>query len=133
MDSGRVYGIQEARPGFLPRRRQPPNPRANVLPGDPPWMHAGKTFQLTVKGTQVDLFPVSVMAAALGRCVAQVRRLEAQGVLPPPIGRKQSRRVAGQYRLYTRAQVLAAARAVLEADLYLRRSRHWTGPLVPTK
>jgi len=63
--------------------------------------------------------------------VGTVRRLEAQGLLPATTLHTQGRGVVGQKRLYTREQVFDAARAILNAGLYLRRPQRWSEPLLP--
>ncbi len=110
----RILSLNEARVGYRPRVRHPPNERAKVLPGDPDWLHSGLTMRLTLKGKSVDFFTVSARACALNRLVRSVRRLEAEGRLPVTPFRPPGRSRAGQKRLYTRGQVLAVARVAEE-------------------
>ena len=132
MPQQRILTQHETRSDYLkPARRSTPLPRALVLPGDPAWLHEGITLRLLYRGQLVDLFTISTMATALGRSVGTVRRLEAQGLLPATTLHTQGRSVVGQKRLYTREQVFDAARAILNAGLYLRRPRRWSEPLLP--
>ena len=132
MPPQRVLTQHEARSDYVkPVRRSTPLPRALVLPSDPAWLHAGITLRLLHRGQLVDLFTISTMATALGRSVGPVRRLEARGLVPATTLHTQGRGVVGQKRLYIREQVLDAARATLNAGLYLRRPRRWSEPLLP--
>ena len=132
MRQQRVLTQHETRSDYVkPVRRSTPLPRALVLPSDPAWLHAGITLRLLHRGQLVDLFTISAMATALGRSVATVRRLEARGLVPATTLHTQGRGVVGQKRLYTREQVLDAARACLNAGLYLRRPQRWSEPLLP--
>lgn len=125
MTSYRVRSLAEARSGAVPRVRQKPNERAHVLPGDPPYLHAGKTFRLLVHGESTDLFPIGALARGLGRSVGTVRRLEEIGVLKTTPLRYPGRVPAGQPRLYTRQQVLAVVEHFRELSLLGKHPQCW--------
>lgn len=126
MRKERVYSLDEARVGYLPpARRAKPLPRASVRPGDPAWLHDGRTLQLPLRGREIDFFTVSIMCHALGRSSESVRRLIRRGVLPETRYRSPGRTQAGQRRLWTREQVLAVATTAEELQLRGRRPRRW--------
>lgn len=123
----RVYSLQEAAVGWQAPSRRPPRDRAQVLQSDPPWLHAGPTMRLKVKGVWTDFFPVGALARGLGRSVGTVRRLEEAGVIPATPYRSHGRNAQGQNRLYTRGALLAIVHAAEVANLVGRRPRRWNG------
>ena len=131
MANQRILSINEARTNYVaPVRRAVPHPRASVLATDPAWLHAGLTYRLKYGGEMVDLFTISAMAAALGRSVVTVRRLEAIGIIPASHIRTPGRGGGGRRRLYTREQIIDVAIATVEAGLFLKRPRRWSEPLL---
>lgn len=89
-------------------------------------------MRLLVRGEPTDLFTIGSLARGLGRDVGSVRRLEADGVLPPTRFRTPGKTPAGQQRLYTRQQVLTAVAAAEQEGVLGRRPRRWDRPLVAT-
>ncbi len=122
----RILSLNEARVGYRPRDRHPPNERAHVLPGDPDFLHWGPTRRLKHHGESVDFFTIGAVALALNRTVGTVRRLETEGILPETPFRAPGRTRAGQKRLYTRDQVLAVARVAEEYGIAIaKRTDDW--------
>lgn len=76
---------------------------------------------VVVGGVPVQLVPIGDLAQAVGRSVGHIRLLEAQGVLPPALGR---RRVQGHrgWRLY-RADFVAAVAAIATEERVVQRGR----------
>ncbi len=122
----RILSLNEARVSYRPRESHPPLERAEVLPGDPGWLHVGLTMRLKDKGALVDFFTIGAVATALGRSVCTVRRLEVEGHLPKASFRAPGRSPTGQKRLYTREQVLAVARVAEEHGIRkAKRTNRW--------
>lgn len=97
-----------------------------MLPDDPDWLHEAPTFRLRHRGELVDVFGIGAMARAIHRSPGTVRRLERQGFFPAALGRSYSRSRSGQYRVYTRAQVLKVAQAAHELGIANgRRTNNW--------
>lgn len=80
-----------------------------------------RPIRKTVKGAEVEFFPVGALATALGRSSVTIRMWENTGILPK--ARYRSGGVEGkQRRLYTRAQIEGVVRiAQEEGILYITR------------
>lgn len=65
-----------------------------------------KPFIFTVKGKEMQFFPIGALALALGnRSTNTLRAWEKEGILPKSVYVKPSRDPRGRRRMYTRAMV----------------------------
>ena len=72
---------------------------------------------LTINGAKVEFFTIGMLALALERTPAALRRWEANGVLPKARYRTQASDPLKQKRLYTRAQCEGIIRIAQEEGL----------------
>lgn len=80
----------------------PPPPRAKPMDDDP-WDLNPKV--LLLNGVEVEFFPISALARAVGKSSKTIREWERIGVLPKARYRSRHRDPAKAYRLYSRAQI----------------------------
>lgn len=80
----------------------PPPPRAKPMDDDP-WDLNPKV--LLLNGVEVEFFPISALAKAVGKSSKTIREWERLGILPKARYRSGHRDPTKAYRLYTRKQI----------------------------
>ena len=95
------------------KRSHPRSPKWK--PGDPWW--AVYPHRTVVNGTLIETYPVSSMAAVLGRTSATVRRWETVGILPRPPIIELGASWQGDRRRYQREHIEAAERIGAEENV----------------
>lgn len=78
-----------------------------------------KPLIFTVKGKEMEFFPIGALALALGgRSANTLRAWEKEGILPKSIFVKPSRDPRGRRRMYTRAMVEGLVRIAKEENIF---------------
>lgn len=79
-----------------------------------------KPFIFTVKGKEMQFFPIGALALALGkRSPNTLRAWEKEGILPKSVYVKPSRDPRGRRRMYTRAMVEGLVKIAKEEGVWL--------------
>jgi hypothetical protein len=94
-----------------------------------------KPYIFTVKGKEMEFFPIGALALALGgRSTVTLRAWEKEGTLPKTPYAKPSSDVRGRLRMYTRAMVEGLVRiAKEEGILYPDKGKRLSGTAFTAK
>lgn len=106
--------MTELYPGSRHARRSEETPSPAAVEA-PEW--AAKPVVKNIKGQRTELYPVGVLASALGRSAVTMRLWERNGILPRAKYRLANKNGVGGRRYYTRPQIESVVAVAAEFQM----------------